>query len=174
MSDIAATEEKRALNAQRVRELFDYNPASGFLTRSVTVNYKARAGAVAGHVGTRGYRVVDIDGRRYPAHHVIWLWVMGEWPTHKIDHFDIDKANNCWDNLREATNAQNAANTRICSRNTSGIKGVSWNKQSRKWQAHIMVDGRSQYLGMRNEREAAATLYAEAARQAFGNFARTA
>src|SRR3546814_9910391 len=97
-----------------------------------------------------------------------------EWPAVPVDHRDLDKANNRWLNRRLATNGQNQANTPKRRRNTSGIKGVYWHKRVAKWQAAIMVCGRLKSLGYRNTKEEAAALYAAAASQHFGEFARTA
>jgi hypothetical protein len=47
----------------------------------------------------------------------------GEWPKTQIDHINLDKADNRWCNLREATQSQNFANTRILASNGSGFKG---------------------------------------------------
>jgi HNH endonuclease len=78
------------------------------------------------------------------------LTVAGTKPTAwllQIDHWDLDRSNNRWGNLREATNAQNAANRRISAANTSGFKGVGWHKTTRKWTAQCKVGGKRYYLG---------------------------
>ncbi|MGA2636607.1 hypothetical protein [Methylocella sp.] len=50
------------LTAARVRELFDYDPESGSLTRLVRVSQNTRVGDVVGSL-KRGYLVVNIGGR---------------------------------------------------------------------------------------------------------------
>jgi hypothetical protein len=50
-----------------------------------------------------------------------------------VDHIDNDKSNNCHFNLRFASHQQNSRNSSLSSRNTSGFKGISWNKQNNKW-----------------------------------------
>ncbi|KAK9817097.1 hypothetical protein WJX72_009520 [[Myrmecia] bisecta] len=53
------------------------------------------------------------------------------------DHRDGEKLNNTRANLRVATHAENVRNRGRFKNNTSGYKGVSWNKQNRKWFASI-------------------------------------
>lgn len=49
--------------------------------------------------------------------------------------------------------------------NTSGHKGVSWNKNSKKWQSCIRVDGKQLYLGLYQDKENAINAYIEAAKK---------
>lgn len=88
------------------------------------------------------------------------------------DHIDGDGLNNRRVNLRLATNSQNLANRRIFTVNTSGYKGVAWNKNCGKWQAQIGIEGKTHYLGLHVRVEDAAIAYDEAARKLFGEFAR--
>jgi hypothetical protein len=75
--------------------------------------------------------------------------------------------------LRVVTNKQNQHNRRSWrTRETSSVfKGVSWNKDMRRWQAHIMVDQRSMYLGTSDSEIGAAHLYDAAAIKHFGEYA---
>jgi hypothetical protein len=98
----------------------------------------------------------------------------GAWPPGLIDHVNMKKSDNRWVNLRLATASQNNANRRATARSSSGVKGVYWHRRIKKWQASIMVDGRLICLGYRDNRDDAAALYASAATQHFGPFARTA
>lgn len=52
--------------------------------------------------------------------------------------------------------------------NTSGIKGVFWNKQQQKWAARIMLDYKSQHLGFFVDKAGAARAYKAAAIAAWG------
>ena len=53
----------------------------------------------------------------------------------QVDHIDNDRINNNITNLRWASIKQNAQNRTKRSDNTSGSKGVSWRKNTQKWQA---------------------------------------
>jgi len=88
-----------------------------------------------------------------------------------VDHKDGNGLNNTRDNLRLATKEQNGANSRKQSNNTSGFKGVCWNKQAGKWKAQITVDGKNIYLGYFASKDEAHAAYCTAAEKHFGEFA---
>lgn len=91
----------------------------------------------------------------------------------QVDHIDGNPLNNTRPNLRVATNVQNNANKGKTKRNTSGYKGVSFEKSRNKWQAEIMVDGRRIHLGRYDTPELAYEAYCEAAleyNREFANF----
>lgn len=70
----------------------------------------------------------------------------------EVDHADGDPLNNRKSNLRVCTPALNAQNKNQRSDNTSGFRGVTWNKRLGKWQAQAMLDGKMNYLGVFVER----------------------
>lgn len=75
---------------------------------------------------------------------------------------------------REATTSQNNQNVGIRRHNTSGYKGVTWNKWHQKWRAQIAVDGRNQHhLGYFDDPREAALAYDAAAVELHGEFAKT-
>ncbi len=88
------------------------------------------------------------------------------------DHVDGNGINNTRGNLRLATHAQNMRNSRIPKNNSSGFKGVTWDKQHKKWRAQIQVNGRTQYLGLFAGPEEAGSAYDAAARELHGDYAR--
>ncbi len=90
----------------------------------------------------------------------------------QVDHKDGNGLNNQQYNLRLATNAQNGRNRGKQHNNTSGYKGVYWNKQDRKWRANIRCDGRIIHLGYFVNSEDAARAYNDAAIKYFGEFAK--
>jgi len=87
-----------------------------------------------------------------------------------VDHIDGNRLNNQRNNLRVATTKDNAGN-RFNSTNSSGYKGVTWNKRSKKWNAQIKKDGKSINLGYFVEILNAATIYNNAAKEYYGEFA---
>jgi hypothetical protein len=93
-------------------------------------------------------------------------------PHMQVDHIDGDGLNNRRSNLRLATRVQNCRNSRRPSNNTSGWKGVVWDKRKRKWQAHIGLNGRMRFLGYFHSEEQAARAYDQAAVKFYGAFAR--
>jgi hypothetical protein len=159
------------LNAGRLREVLSYDPETGAFTWLVSTARHRRIGDVAGCVKD-GYRQIGIDGRRYRAHRLAWLWMTGEWPSAEIDHINGDPADNRIANLRPATSSQNKANARLRSDNSSKLKGVSYDRQRQKWLARIVLAGRARNLGRFTDPAAAHAAYAEAAAKHFGEFAR--
>lgn len=88
-----------------------------------------------------------------------------------VDHANGDGLDNRRSNLREATHAQNSANSRLSRRSTSGLKGVTWYKRTSRWRAHITVDQAQRHLGYFDDAAEAARAYDAAALEAFGEFA---
>lgn len=110
-----------------------------------------RAGKEAGTPNGEGYLKVTLTfgerKRQWLAHRVTFALAYGRWPNDQLDHQNRNTAVNKIENLREATNGQNQQNTRLRSNNTSGFKGVRWDKRDRKWRAQIAVEGRRIHLG---------------------------
>lgn len=156
------------LPAERLREALVYVPATGLFRWRVCPRGRGKVGKVAGNLNCAGYVVVTVDGKHHMAHRLAFLYMTGKWPKDQIDHRDADKANNRWANLREATQSQNNANTR--SRSTHGVKGVSRN--GKRYMARIKVKGETIHLGTFNTVAEAAAIYALAARDLHGEFAR--
>jgi hypothetical protein len=76
--------------------------------------------------------------------------------------------------LREATIRQNVMNSALSSKNTSGYKGVSWNKAQRKFVAYIGKNRSFHYLGIFDTAEEAAEKVRVARAELHGEFARVA
>ncbi len=98
--------------------------------------------------------------------------ILGGKRNKEIDHRDGNGLNNQRSNLRFCTHAENMRNRNIQKNNTSGYKGVSWNKNARKWQAVIKYNGTHIYLGLFFCLVSAARTYDGKARELYGEFAR--
>lgn len=94
-------------------------------------------------------------------------------PNIQVDHWDGDGLNNIDENLRVATNTQNAFNRGANKNNKSGFKGVSWHKKDNKYQASIQANGINIHLGYFTDPLDAARAYDEAAKKHHGEFAKT-
>lgn len=90
----------------------------------------------------------------------------------EVDHRDSDGLNNRRSNLRIATPSENRKNQVIGSRNTSGVKGVSWHRKAQKWLVQIHSEGKRTYLGLFADIDAAAAAYASASERIHGEFGR--
>lgn len=162
------------LTAERLRQVLHYDPATGIFTWRVRTSSRAAAGSRAGFSRKDGYRLIGIDGEIYLEHRLAWLYVKGEWPEKDIDHEDVDPSNNRFGNLRPATHSQNHCNKKTPANNTSGFKGVSWNKKDRVWQALIKLRGKSHYLGGFGDPAEAHAAYCAASAKLHGEFGRPA
>jgi hypothetical protein len=80
------------------------------------------------------------------------------------DHEDRDPFNNRKYNLRNATSTENARNKSLSTSNTSGVIGVSFDKENSKWRAYIGIDRKAKKLGRYCDKDDAirARLQAEA------------
>lgn len=93
-----------------------------------------------------GGKIQDINGKRVQIYLHRWLTRCPKYL--QVDHFDNNPLNNRRSNLRVVTNAENQQNPKGAQRNSSsGILGVHWNSQTRKWKAHIEVNGKKNYIG---------------------------
>lgn len=136
----------------------------------VTGDLRWKTGATAGSMSWDGYIRLGHRKKTYAAHRVAWLLMTGEWPPLQIDHINLNKSDNRWENLRLATPTQNNANQRG---KGNFPKGVTRHRTGRL-QAQIKKAGRNYYLGLFDTPDAAHAAYCEAAAKLFGEFARTA
>jgi len=90
----------------------------------------------------------------------------------QVDHRSGDGLDCRRANMRLATRAQNQHNQRTRRDNTSGFKGVSWDRGGQKWQAHIKIDGKQIYLGLFTSPESAHAAYSEASARLHGDYGR--
>lgn len=96
----------------------------------------------------------------------------GEWPKQIVDLINGDRGDDRWANLREATYSQNNQNMTIRSDNTSGVKGVGWNKRQGKWHARVKVNGQLFHCGYFDSLEEAQQARNAKAALVHGEFAR--
>ena len=135
-----------ALTANRVRELLDYDAATGMFRWRETRG-GVRVGSAAGRVNVNGYVEIGIDGRLVGAHRAAWMHSRGEIPTgHVIDHIDGNRRDNRLANLRVVTVMQNGQN-RHRPAGSNAVVGVTWDKARRKWRADIKVGSKCVTLG---------------------------
>ena len=134
------------LTQERLKELLHYNPETGVFTCLVR-RARLDVGSVVGSRHNRGYVQLQLDGKKYLAHRLAWLYTHGQWPQLEIDHIDRNRANNRIANLRDVSSTTNNFNTCTPRNNTSGVKGVRWFAPARRWQARIGLNGREICLG---------------------------
>lgn len=131
------------ITQELVKEYFTYKDGELFHNRDIS---QIRKGDRAGGVNCTGYMIVRIDGKRFLTHRVIFLLINGYLPEF-IDHADGNQLNNKVENLRPCTKSQNNQNRKINQNSKSGIKGVCWMKDRRKWSARVSTKLKRVHLG---------------------------
>jgi hypothetical protein len=160
------------LTQARLQELVTYDADTGLFEWShPPKNHPSLKAYIAGGIST-GYVLIKIDGRKYKAHRLAWLYVHGEWPSMDVDHINGCPLDNRIQNLRLATNPQNQANRRR-DRGKDTPKGVK-RLPSGRFQARISINKQLMHLGTFDTAELAQAAYLSAARNHYGEFARAA
>jgi hypothetical protein len=156
------------LTAERLREVVDYDPATGAFTRKVRLAHRHHVGDRADFLINKGpmtgYARVSIDSKRYLAHRVAWFYIYGVWPGQFIDHINGVKSDNRISNLRLATATLNQENTRVPkAHNKCGYLGVVAHQS--RWRATLRVNKKRVDLGCFDTPEEAHAAYVEAKRK---------
>ncbi len=157
-----------------IMDFLSYDSETGLFTWKDRPNSKgggAKIGDLAGCENTQGYIVIRFKRVLYLAHRLAWFFVHGQMPK-RLDHKNLNKADNRISNLRIATFQQNAANMTVQKRTASKYKGVYLHKNSRYY-AYVIVNRKKINLGAFGVAEDAANAYDLAAIKYFGEFANT-
>lgn len=137
-----------------IRSRFYYEPDTGILyfRERVFKNPSPRnkqwntrfAGKEAGFLNTNGYLRVSLEGKQYYIHQIAFM-IMKDYIPEEVDHKDLNKQNNKWSNLREATRAKNLQNNFKRKNNKTKLKGVSWSKSNNCWRMDITYNKQKFY-----------------------------
>jgi hypothetical protein len=104
----------------------------------------------------RGYPSAKIDKQKIKLHRYIMI-LNGELIDElHVDHISRDIMDSRLENLRAVDRATNLRNSGA---RTGRFKGVSWHKQTEKWSAQIVIDGRKKHLGYFSIEQIAARAY---------------
>jgi hypothetical protein len=87
-----------------------------------------------------------------------------------VDHIDGNRQNNDVSNLRWATKAENQYNKIIPKNSSSGVKGVCFDKKSKKWKAHITIDEKHVHIGYYSNLQDAKIARYDKAVRTFGEY----
>lgn len=128
------------------------------------------------YCSSKGYAVTNIrnsDGKRTTLRlHRVVANVHGLPGDIEPDHINGNPLDNRRENLRICTHKQNLRSSKKPINNTTGFKGVSYDKRRNKFEAQIKVDNRKKYLGHFSTAEEAHSAYCAAAKKYHGEFAR--
>ncbi len=137
--------DEKELTQKRLKELLHYSPDTGVFTWLVTRGRYTKTGSVAGGWNGTGYRIISIDGKRYLAHRLAFMYIKGSFPKDQTDHINKVRHDNKWSNLRESTQRQNHENRR----NNNKFIGVKWHKWGGLWEVTSpRVSGKQIWIGM--------------------------
>jgi len=161
---------KQLISHEELLRVLVYNSETGIFKWKVKPSAKVKIGATAGTPHNSGYICVMIYGVHYMAHRLAWFHYYGVWPTHLIDHRDTIKTNNWISNLREASYTENLFNTTKRCSNTSGYRGVYFNKQLGKYIASSTISGNRVHLGCFVTPELASEAYQMFVKEYHGQF----
>lgn len=90
----------------------------------------------------------------------------------EVDHINGDRLDNRRRNLRITSLRLNRVNQKLRTDNTSGYKGVTWDKEQKNWKAQVSVMYRNKFLGYFTSKEEAALAYNRKAKELYGEYAR--
>ena len=149
-------------------ERFEYK--NGELFWRYKVAQCVEVGGLAGyfHKGS-GYMHVAIYRKCYKVHRIIYLMHHGYLPE-LLDHIDQNRSNNVISNLRPATSAQNAVNSKVKCTNTTSFPGVIWNKKNKNWRARVGFEGKRIDVGSFSDKNEAFLAYQTKHIELFGEF----
>jgi hypothetical protein len=142
-------------------------PMAGAWNWKAQIDYR-KDGSIRAVYAYRNSSVKEGAGKSIALHRE----VLSASPDLDVDHIDSDGLNNRRSNLRFVTKAQNVCNQRRRIDNTSGAKGVTWDKRKCKWRACIKLDGVQRELGRFVSFDDAAAAYATASQKIHGEFGR--
>lgn len=146
---------KQPFTHMQVLEMFDYDPASGWLIWKIRPSNRIVPGDRAGQAAGNGRVYIGIAGRRHLAHRLIWLHQKGIWPAENLSPKNGDYLDTRIENLIERTPEETIRSGGLRSTNKSGVKGVSWDASKGAWIVHVYRNYQTVSLGRFKELEAA-------------------
>jgi hypothetical protein len=120
-------------SAEEIDSLLDYNPETGVFTWKVTKSGWVVKGRPAGSktIMAISELVLEEGTTSFLESHFLCT---GESPE-EVDHINGDRTDNRACNLRAASRHENCLNKSVRSDSRTGVKGVSWRPDVKKWSA---------------------------------------
>ena len=128
---------------------FKYDDVNGELLWTKPTSNRVAVGSIGGSSYPDGYKRINILGKRYQLHRLIWMYIHGSMPEN-IDHVNHIRDDNRISNLRSSTNSENMKNKTRYSSNKTGVTGVSKSFRKSKGKfyyfAFININGKQKQL----------------------------
>lgn len=111
----------------------------------------------SGCITPQGYGLFWDGKKRKTSHRVSWELTNGTVPDGMdLDHRCANRGCVRPDHLRVVTRSQNMQHrTTTASNNTSGVRGVTWDKENKAWRVQVVLNKRPYYGGRHSTLEAA-------------------
>lgn len=172
--------DRADITPELLRQLLDYNPETGTLTWKTRTpdmfcagqktkehqcnmwNSKNAGKEAITARDFKGYTDGKVCNLKFKGHRLAWAIYTGKHPHGQIDHINGNPSDNRICNLRDVDALENARNLGLSKSNKTGVSGVWFVKNLKKWRAVIRVGGMAHHLGYFTTIEEAA----EARRQA--------
>lgn len=110
------------------------------------------------HIRPDGY----IEAKNSNKENILLHRLVTDFKYETVDHINRKKLDNRLENLREVTVSQNQINKSMQKNNTSGVVGVSWDKDRGMWHVMITVNKKHINLGRYTDLEVAKSVRLEA------------
>jgi len=164
-------ERESQMSRSQVSSQLHYNPDTGEFIRKQGRN----RGLPAGYPNQKGRNRILVLGKVFLGSRLAWLLYYGEWPEKTVDHINGNPADDRIANLRLASESEQQWNKGVNRNNTSGVKGVSFNKRRNEaglspWEVYITVYYKRIHIGFFNDLEDAVNARREAAMNYHGDF----
>lgn len=157
-----------------IAPILGYEPASGRffwkcdrrMGRTGKGHVVAVSGSDAGGISSdTGYVQIRVAKKKRFGHRLAFLLMTGSWPVGQVDHFNGDRSDNRWENLRDVPQPVNAQNLRSARADSKlVVMGVQFHQKKRKYAARIRIGGRSKCLGYFESQDQAHEAYLTAKR----------
>lgn len=156
---------KYNIDINEIKQALQYNADTGKFIWKQKIRPRTTSkiiGKVAGSISIcHGYIEIGFLGHNYLAHRLAWLYTHNTWPTCQIDHINGIRTDNRIANLRLANHSENKWNKGKDIDNTSGYKGIYFDKRRNRWRARITRNKKDFLIGYFKTIEEAAAKYAE-------------
>lgn len=153
-------DQEFTLSQEYLQSLFDYRDGNLYWKKLIKQN-QVKVGDIAGTKHPNGYVYIHIKNKNYVAHRLIFMLHHGYLPEF-IDHINGIRSDNRIENLRPVTKSQNSLNAKLSKSNTSGVKGVCWDSDTKKWLVQVTINKKQKKIGRYDDLELAELVAIEA------------